>query len=210
MERWRTERQQLPESRRICPARRRCRCLCRPRRIAAPVYNITVVTPDAGDLHTDGDAGGSGPMANDGCGNLTLDSTGLRDRSGTARHQSLLGPLTDPELPDPWHHRHVTPWPAVLTIDPIHRAAGRGAIAGFKEHLQPCAAARRAGDGRDHDRGLAGGRRHARDARRADGAGRVHHRCEAKTLFGCPGAPASFRSAMPSCFSAMPARRFAR
>jgi len=81
MERWRTERggyqdplnlpnpPQLPAALQNSPAS------------GTPVYNITVTTPTAATYLLT--ATPVGPMINDGCGNLTLDSTGLRGRSGT-------------------------------------------------------------------------------------------------------------------------------
>jgi type IV pilus assembly protein PilE len=82
MERWRTERgsyqnpqnlpnpPQLPVSLQTSPAS------------GAAIYNITVATPTPATYTLTATPVAPGPMANDGCGNFTLDSTGLRDRSG--------------------------------------------------------------------------------------------------------------------------------
>jgi type IV pilus assembly protein PilE len=80
MERWRTERgsyqnpqnlpnpPQLPVSLQSSPAS------------GAAIYNITVATPTPATYTLT--ATPVGPMLNDACGNFTLDSTGLRGRSG--------------------------------------------------------------------------------------------------------------------------------
>lgn len=80
MERWRTERgsyqnpqnlpnpPQLPASLQNSPAS------------GPAIYNITVATPTPATYTLT--ATPIGPMLNDGCGNFTLDSTGLRGRSG--------------------------------------------------------------------------------------------------------------------------------
>ena len=82
MERWRTERgsyqnpqnlpnpPQLPVSLQTSPAS------------GGAIYNITVATPTPATYTLTATPVAPGPMANDGCGNFTLDSTGLRGRSG--------------------------------------------------------------------------------------------------------------------------------
>lgn len=82
MERWRTERgsyqnpqnlpnpPQLPVGLQTSPAS------------GAAVYNITVATPTPATYTLTATPVAPGPMANDGCGNFTLDGTGLRGRSG--------------------------------------------------------------------------------------------------------------------------------
>jgi type IV pilus assembly protein PilE len=46
------------------------------------VYNITVATPTAATFLLTATPVAQGPMANDGCGNLWLDNTGLRGNTG--------------------------------------------------------------------------------------------------------------------------------
>ena len=82
MERWRTERgtylgAALPVSLQGSPAPPQ-----------APMYNITVVPAAATYTLT---ATPVGPMAADGCGNLTLDNTGLRGRSGAININTCWG-----------------------------------------------------------------------------------------------------------------------
>jgi type IV pilus assembly protein PilE len=50
----------------------------------APKYTITVVTPTPGTYTLSATPVNPGPMAGDPCGTLTLDSTGLRGRTGAA------------------------------------------------------------------------------------------------------------------------------
>ncbi|HTN50744.1 MAG TPA: type IV pilin protein [Burkholderiaceae bacterium] len=82
MERWRTERNSyqdpanapnppaLPAALQNSPAS------------GNPMYNITVATPAPGQYTLSATPINPGPMANDACGTLTLDSTGLRGVTG--------------------------------------------------------------------------------------------------------------------------------
>jgi len=91
MERWRTERgsyqnpqnlpnpPQLPVSLQNSPAS------------GTAIYNITVATPTPATYTLTATPVAPGPLANDGCGNFTLDSTGLRDRSGALDNNTCWG-----------------------------------------------------------------------------------------------------------------------
>jgi type IV pilus assembly protein PilE len=92
MERWRTERNsyqnplnlnppQLPVSLQTSPASTS----------GTPIYNITVATPTPAFYVLTATPVAPGPMANDGCGNFTLDSTGLRGRSGAVDINTCWG-----------------------------------------------------------------------------------------------------------------------
>ncbi len=149
-------------------------------------------------------------MTDDECGNLTLNSTGLRDRDRRSSISIFAGVAERPSVLGAWHHRHVTPWPAVLTIDPIHRAEGAVRLPGSKSISNRVLLLAALATGETTIEGLleADDTRVMRDALMALGVSVIDRGKDAVRVSRV--APASFRSAMPNCFSAMPARRFVR
>jgi type IV pilus assembly protein PilE len=81
MERWRTERGTYRDPNNLPPALPAA--LQNSPRSGTPIYNITVATPTAA-TYTLTATPLAGPMVNDQCGNLMLDSTGLRTISTAA------------------------------------------------------------------------------------------------------------------------------
>ena len=82
MERWRTERGSYQDPLNLPnPPVLPASLAASPASVTA-VYNITVVTPTPATYTLTATPVAPGPLANDGCGNLTLDSTGLRGRTG--------------------------------------------------------------------------------------------------------------------------------
>jgi type IV pilus assembly protein PilE len=83
MERWRTERGSYQDPLNVPnPPVLPASLATSPSPPAAARYNITVVTPTPATYTLTATRVAPGPMANDGCGNLTLDNTGLRGNTG--------------------------------------------------------------------------------------------------------------------------------
>ena len=78
MERWRTERNSYQNPPGPNPPVLPQYLQQSPPPPGAPIYNITVVTPNPAQYTLSATPVNPGPMANDACGVLTLDQTGLR------------------------------------------------------------------------------------------------------------------------------------
>ena len=82
MERWRTERNSYQLNGNPPPLPQYLQQSPPPQ--SAPIYNITVVTPNPASYTLSATPVNPGPMGNDACGVFTLDNTGLRVRTGPA------------------------------------------------------------------------------------------------------------------------------